>query len=366
MADDLRSTIEAAVAQTTAASEKPDAAAAPAAPAPSPAPAPAPAVDKPTFDAETGKEVTDQKGSEQKPEPPKDGSPTEVTETPMEKQEKEPAPQGRLDKPPQSWKASEKGKWNGLDIGVRAEIIRREREADRAIQESSGARKFAEGFERAVQPYMGRYQAAGLKPTQAIMNLMQVDHALATGPAPQRAQLMAKMITDYGVDIEMLANALDGKDMRSPTADVEQLLEQKLAPVQEFIQGQTRREQEQRQREFQATAQTIEQMAEDPAYPLFEVVREDMADIIEINLKRGTKMSLKEVYNRAVQMNPEASAETQRQAKQSQAQKANDEANRATAASLSVSGNPASLPTQVPASDLRGTIEAAFAAARGR
>lgn len=364
MADDLRSTLEAAMADQ----QKQDTAEAPApAPAPTDAPAPAPA-DKPTFDAATGKEVTDQEGSPQKPEPSPGKDTPEVTETDVKEQpETETASRG-LDKAPQSWKPAEKAKWGSLDIGVRAEIQRRERETTKTLQEAAGARKFAQGFEGAVKPYVGRYQQLGIPPTKVIENLMQVDHVLATAPAATRAQLMAKMIGDYGIDIEMLAAAIDKQPIEdNGESKLEAMLAAKLAPVQQFIEGQTQREQEARQRDFQRQVQSVETMEADTVkYPHMSLVKEDMADIMEINLRRGVTVTLDQAYNRAVQMNPEASAQAVQMAKQSQAQKANESAQRSLAASLSVSGSPSSVRTAVPADDLRATIEAAVAAASGR
>lgn len=372
MADDLRSTLEAAVADA----EKQNAA------APAPAPAPStqtPALFKspevkdpgPTHDSTTlvPEKVEKQEPSPQNSEPPKGKDPAEVTETDVEKQEPEAKAPVNVDRAPQSWKPAEKAKWATIDPTVRGEIVRREREVSKALQDAAGARNFAQGFEKAVQPYIGRYQQMGLAPTKVIQNLMQADHLLATAPAPQKAQLMAQLINDYGIDIEQLAAAIDKAPAPQPAGDaaaVEAILAQKLAPIQQFIEGQTRAQQEAAAREQQKLQETVDAMEQDARYPLFSMVREDMADIIEINSRKGRAITLGEAYNRAVQMNPEASKEAAEMAKREQAQKANETAQRSLGASLSVTGSPSQVKTPVPANDLRGTLEAAVAAAMGR
>ena len=41
---------------------------------------------------------------------------------------------------------------------------------------------------------------------------------------------------------------------------------------------------------------TVERMAQDPAFPHFEAVRQDMADVIDISAKRGVYLTLEQAY----------------------------------------------------------------------
>lgn len=372
MTDDLRSTLEASVAaaETSAASGTPMPETVTVAPAPAPADDKTAALlkAKPTFDAETGKEVPEQKPSPQKPAdstgtPPPEGTETDVTE-------QKPATEGavKIDKAPQSWKPSEKAKWDALDPGVRTEVIRRERETTRVIQESANARKFQQGFAETVRPYAGRYQQLGIPPTQVVAALLHADNTLATAPRETRAKMMAKMIKDYEIDLELLDGELSGQvsEKPDPLSIVDQRIQEALKPFQTFVQTNAQERERQNQQNFAQQEQVVAQMESDPQYPLMSMVREDMADIIENNLRRGVTVGLPEAYNRAVRMNPEAFAEAEKLTKQSQAQKLNATAQRALGASLSVGGNPSALATTIPASDLRGTIEAAVLAAQGR
>jgi hypothetical protein len=178
---------------------------------------------------------------------------------------------------------------------------------------------------------------------------------------------MAKLINDYGIDVRMLDAALSGGDPREePMAVVEQLLDRRLAPLQEFVQTAQQRRQQAEQHEYSQQAQHIERMSRDPNFPHFDLVQLDMADLMEVQSRRGIYLTPEEAYKRAVAMNPEAQAAEQGRAGQQRARVAHDAATRSLGASLSVSGSPAGLKQQVAPDDLRGTIEAAWNAAQGR
>jgi hypothetical protein len=367
MTDDLRSTLEAAAATE-------EAKAVGSAPAPSPAPSPAPApasepaqapAEQP--DVETGAPEGDKPGEPPEGSPenqPKDG------ETDTETGKDAAKDRIKADKAPQSWKPTVREKWATLDPEVKQEVIRREREVNRVMSETSSQRRFVDGFRKTVAPFAERFKSANVPPERAIASLLYVDHTLATGSPTERAQMLAKLVTDYGVDIQLLDDALSGivPNKGDPVADrVQQLLDAKLKPFNEFLQQTEEQKQQAVQRDFEQAQMTVKQMEEDTEkYPHFDTVREDIADLIEINSRRGVYLSLPDAYNRAVRMNPEASAQVQAAAKRTQAQKANESAQRALGASLSITGAPSGVKTEVPASDLRGTIEQALINAGGR
>lgn len=366
MSDDLRATLEAAVQQHSdapapATPPSPEPPPAPPAPAPASTPAedkggdaPAPAPAQKNDDTPEPGEKTPGEGTGDDP-----NSEQNVDDSANKEQAQARA---RVDRPPQSWKPNAKAQWNGLSLEVRQEIARREREMERGLAETAQGRKFVKEFHEAVAPFAPRYRAANLSPVQAVRGLMYADHVLSSAPAAQRAQFMAKMINDYGIDVNMLDAALSGtlEERADPRNQVREAVQQELAPIRDILQRQSEAEQQAQQRAAQKLAQEIEAMAENvEKYPYFDMVREDMADILEIQSKKGLSLSLDQAYTRAVAMNPEAN-------KLSAVQAQNQKAQRALAASASVTGSPSSLRTTVPATDLRGTIEAAVALHSGR
>lgn len=308
-------------------------------------------------------------------EPESSGAvPVELAETAQKPDISKPAPakadeplapgQHRVDRAPASWRKEAKGEWAAVPLHIRQEVHRRELEVNRALNDAAQARQNAEQFTKIVEPYMARIQSSGVTPQQAIGHLLQADYTLATASKSQRAQFMAKLIKDYDVDIGELDSAivgnLQGQQQLPGQPDiqalVQQQLQQALAPIyQERQQAQLAQQQQ--------VTQTVEQMTLDPKYPYFEDVRQDMADLIEVAARRGIALSLEDAYSRAILMNPQAQQSMQQQTATQQANQQNLQAQRAKAASSSVTGAPASGGSGQFSGDgsVRGALEAAFA-----
>ena len=292
---------------------------------------------------------------------------TEETSTEVQASEEVAKPEStavqpvKVDPAPQSWKPGVKAKWDKLDPEVRQEVMRRERQTTQVLNESAQARHISENFQRTVQPYMARINAVG-DPMKAVQNLLQADHLLSTAPKQQRATIIAQLINDYGVDIETLDGVLAGRvqAVDPVQSKVDQLLQQRLAPYEAYIQQQRQAEAARAQQETQGLALTIQQMAQDPKYPYFEKVRGDMADIIELSTRKNMPITIEQAYNKAIQLDPEIN-------KASAAALANAKAQRAKKASSLVGGAPSGLLSgSSTANDRRATIAAAFDSLGGR
>jgi hypothetical protein len=295
-------------------------------------------------------------------------NPVKATEAPSETVEK-PLP---VEKAPQSWRAPQKAKWGTIDPEVRQEIMRRERDITKTLGEVSQAKQFTQQFQSTIQPYMPRLQATGMNPLNAVKELLHADHILNSAPKTQRAQYMARLIKDYQVDVSELDAALAGQVTADPVASkVESLLAERLAPLQQFLTRQQQAELAAQQQQQQQYAQTIETMANDPKFEYFNDVRQDMADIIDLQAKKGVYLSLEQAYTRAIAMNPDIhQLVTNKQmgnARSQSALAANAKAQKALAASKSVGGAPnGSVSGASGLLDRRATIAAAFEAANGR
>lgn len=342
---------------------------------PAPAPAPAPAADQSTADqstADQSAEKTEVAGTTGAAPAKAEGQPpteqkTEATTAPAAPTESEVEPV------PRSWRPAVREKWAKLDPEVRQEVIRRENEMLRAFGESGQARAIAKNFQETVAPYMARIQSTGLDPMKAIQQLLIADNKLTTSAPQQKAAYMAQLIKEYGIDIQALDSALAGEAIDPVAQRVEQLLGQRLAPIQQLLQNQQYMLEQQRMAAQQEAAQTVEAMEANPSkYPHFDVVREDMADLIEMSARRGNMLSLEDAYARAVGMNPTLAAKQQaalaQQGAVAQAQAQAAQAQKAREASVSVRGAPAGVPLGALSENasLRDTIEAALSQAGGR
>jgi hypothetical protein len=275
-----------------------------------------------------------------------------------------PKPQG--ERPPASWKPEIREHWGSLPEPVRAEIARREVEVQRTLQETSEARKTVESIDRVISPYMSFIKAEGSNPLQAIDNMMSTAAKLRTGTAPELATMMAQLINQFGTGrfgnafIEQLDGALAGQAPRvdPQQAAIEQVLNQRLAPVQQmltqFQQAQVAQQQQVAERAQNEVMQFISQAE------FGDDVREDMADLLEAAQRKGQSLTLQQAYEKACYLNDSVrKVMQQRQATQG-ASVTTQAAQRAKAAAVSVSGGaPLGALKQDP-TDVRAAIEAAI------
>jgi hypothetical protein len=184
--------------------------------------------------------------------------------------------------------------------------MKRETEMNQFVQKTAAQRKIADQFVGVMQPFMGMIQAEGGNPVQTVQNLLNTAAFLRTGPVGQKAQMVAKMIKDYGIDIQMLDAALAGEVVPATEEDrLGRIIEQRLAPVNDFIKNIQGMRSQREQRVDGEIDTEISTFANDPANEFFKEVYEDMADMIEIAAKRGGSMNMKTAYDRACRDNPE-------------------------------------------------------------
>lgn len=267
----------------------------------------------------------------EKPDPAKDASSPDA-----------PTP---YDNAPASWKGDAKEVWAELPEKARREVTRRERQIERTLQDTAQSRQVAEEFNGVANQYEERLRDWGTTPTSAFKQFMDADRSLSSGSMSSRAATLVGIIKEYGIDIGALDSALAGADpdpLLDVDARVQELVHQQMAPFREQI---SRQEQGQSQQ----MVEMIDNMANSPEFPYFEDVREEMADLIEINMRRGVAINLPDAYRKIVGYNGRNSP-----------QQNSDAVRRAKAASTSVSGSPAAVTSTGNNSDLRGTIMAAL------
>lgn len=283
---------------------------------------------------------------------------------PGPKSEPKLAPQDRA---PASWRPDVREHWSSLPAEVKAEVARREREMQVTLQETAEARRFSEQLGKVIAPYEAFIRAENSNALQAIDNLMGTAARLRTGTAPELAQLMAGMVKQFGVGrfgqpfIEALDSALAGEIPRvdPQQAQLQQAIQQQLAPVQQFMSQFQQAQVAQQQRAQEQAVSEVSQFIERAEFG--EDVREDMADLLEVAQRRGKELSLADAYKQACLINPRVRSVLQARAKQKGAQQLTGAAQKAKAAAVSVSGAPAIGAPRAEATDIRSAIEAAIA-----
>lgn len=277
-----------------------------------------------------------------------------------------PKPTTPTSRAPQSWKPEVREKWATLPPEVQAEVARIDREVRQTMQQAAEARKSWEGFRAAVAPYEADILAEGSDPIKAVGSLLQTAKALRSAPPAHKANLVANIIKQYGVDVAALDAALSGQapqpsaQPQGPTLDPEALLQQ--AEQRVFQRIQTQRQ--------QAVAEKARQDAEafisSGEAEFIDDVRDIMANLLDAAARSGMNLTLQDAYNRACSLHPGVT-QAMEQRRQAQAAPAiNAAAAKARSAAASVKSQPAAPPATAEPTDIRSLLERNWTRASGR
>lgn len=275
-------------------------------------------------------------------------------------------PRQQGERAPASWRPDIREHWGSLPEPVRSEIQRRETEVARTLQETAEARKTAEAVMKTIEPYQAFIKAENSNPLQAIDNLMGTAARLRTGTAPELAQLVAGIVNQFGTGrfgngfIEMLDSALAGQTPRQDPQQLamEQVLNQRLAPMQNMLTQFQQAQIQQQQQATQAAQSEVSTFLDRAEFG--EDVREDMADIIESYNRRGQNITLQDAYKKACLMNDTVRSVLSQRVKAKGAQQNTQAAQKARSAAVQVSGAAPMGALRQESTDVRTAIEAAI------
>lgn len=340
-------------------------------PAPEGAAPSAPQGDSPPLGSEKAEAVP------QKPEAPAAAPADPGAKPPVGEKPKPEAAKPVGFKAPESWRPAVREQWKTLAPQVQAEIIRRERQIEDTLKHTVQARQVAEGLGQIYANFQDVFKGESTPPLQTIANLLNISRTLKTAPPPQRAQLMAQVIQQYGVDLQLLDQALAFHVQNAPKQDgvnqFQQMMAQSLAPIHQQLGALVRERQMGQQQAQQEQNQTlineVETFAADPKNEYFELLRNDVADILEMGARRGQPISLSQAYTRAMLANNElAPLVSQAMLREAAAQQNAPAAAALQRAGFSVTGAPSlGAPQAGDASkSVRGAIEGAIQQLSGR
>lgn len=257
-------------------------------------------------------------------------------------------------KAPASWRPEAREHWAQVHPLVREEVARRESELQRVLQQGSQARQFIDAFERTVAPYEVFIRQENSTPLQAVQNLLQTAADLRVGTPQHKAQLVAGLCKNFGIDLQLLDSALAGAAPPPGTPQVlhDPRVDQLLVQQQQFMQAQQQREQESLRANMQAFAEKHE---------FYRDVAGTMADLVEVWTRRGQPLDLEKIYEQACKMDEGVSKILAQRAAAAKAGQHSQAVLRAKSAAVSVKGDPTPGGATVPKNDsVRASIEAAI------
>ena len=191
----------------------------------------------------------------------------------------------------QIWDKMEKGEQISKDDFTKfAEYAnQRESEYKKGVSTYKAEADRAKSYENAIAPYAQDLQRRGIQPTQYIENLVRAEQILANAGYDQKVQVFQKLAADYGIQ-------LNGGQVTQLDPYTQQLMNQLNMVNQEVSSIKGRFAQEENQR----LMNEIQKYQSDTAnYPHFDVVREEMAQLLEL----GKAQDLETAYKKAVRMN---------------------------------------------------------------
>lgn len=261
---------------------------------------------------------------------------------------------------PQSWKPAAREHWGTLPADVRAEVVRRDREVQQALQEAAPAKRLADAFRQTIAPFEAGIRAEGGEPLEAVRSLFQTAHALR---GPQRAQVVARLMAQFDVSEEALVAALQGQPAaQNPGTQVGGYTD----PRVDQLFARLEQAQATRQHATQSKAnEDVESFA--TSHEFFHDVRDNMGTIMAMAVQSGDKtMTLERAYTVACRMSDEVAAILEQRKAAKSANASNASTQKARAAASSIKGQPAGATGAPQPNSLRADIEAAMGSLTGR
>jgi hypothetical protein len=211
------------------------------------------------------------------------------------------------EKPPVGLSLEARESWKDTPDAIKADIVKRENDYAAGIEKHRQATERVQGMDKALQPYQQYLQMNG-GAGQALQGLLQTGSSLQMGSPIQKAQVVANLIKQFGVDIKSLDSMLVGE---APTPETqqqnqfEQMFNERLAPIQQQLAGYQQREQQQNQQAQGQVAQEVTDFGTNNEF--YTDVRGDMADLLDMAANRGRQMNMDEAYRLACANHPQIS-----------------------------------------------------------
>lgn len=258
-----------------------------------------------------------------------------------------PATPDPLSAAPNTWKKEVAATWAALPTEARAEVLRREADFHRGIEQYKQAATFAQSVQQAITPYAATLQSLNIAPEKAIAELMAADHRLRYGSVQEKSAYFAQLAQNYGVDLANMPAAAEQQNI-DPTVSA---LQQQVQQLTGWIQNQSLMGKQQQEESLNSE---IQQFAADPSHSHFELVKGHMSAL----LQAGQAQDLASAYEQAVYANPQTRtlvlAEQQAKERAEAAKKAQAAK---TAASVNMRSRP-SMPVSQPIGSMDDTIRA--------
>lgn len=242
------------------------------------------------------KEITDDKGlnadenSEDSTDESADSSAESESATSTEKRTEEPAVTAPAIRLPKGWKQEALDKFATLDPEIQAEVLQREDDFFKGIEQYKQAAQYAKVVQDMLKPMEPLFQARGLNPLNHLQSVIEADRQIASAQTPeQKVELFRQLAHYYGVQIDDSLFHAEDSTVSS--------LRNELNGLKTTLQSQAELVQKQ---ELEKINNEIQTFINDPANKHFNALQHDIARLLET----GACKTLKQAYDTALWSNP--------------------------------------------------------------
>lgn len=272
-------------------------------------------------------------------------------------------PHGDSIKAPIDWGPQDRESWSKIPRHLQEKVMSREKELNTMLQTTADARKTHEQMGHLSTKYGAALAGAGVgnNPLEAADMLFSTVSNLRMGSPIQKAQIIADMISSFGVDVSVLDSALVGAappPEQQQNHTIEQMINQRLAPFEQQMGQQRSLQQQQEQQGRESAMSEVQQFSQQAEF--LNDVRHDMADFIDMAAKNGQELTIEQAYQKACVLNPQIQSVLQKRADTARITGAsNDMASKRTASS-SIVGDRIGGGSNGAAGSMRDTLSSAW------
>lgn len=219
---------------------------------------------------ESGEPVVDEKSGEQDAVTKPDADQQQASKDDGE-EDVQAGPSVSEIKPPQALTGDRKNAWKELDPKWQNEIVRLENAQQKGVQKLAADANYGQTFKSIVDPYRAAINAAGVDEQTVISRLLNANYVLKTGSPAEKAHVLSSIAKEYQVPLQDLSEPVN------IDPQMQYLIDQNRQMQQQFQNQQATAQQQVQQEAFNA----VETFAADPENEHYEIVKDQMADLIE-------------------------------------------------------------------------------------
>lgn len=237
--------------------------------------------------AETSQTKPEEKASVAEGEKPADKAAT-ATEDPAAK-----VPTSVNSAAPRTWRPEAAAEWAKVPSAVRAEILKREEDMFKGLEQYKTDAGFGKTMQRVLEPFMPVLQQYKLDPITTVNNLLNAQYQLALGTPEQKVAMFTQLMQEYGISADHLTGVAE-----VPRTDPEVLrLREELNTIKSNL---TERQQADIAAAEEKATREVNAFADDPKNVHFDAVAPEIVRLIQA----GVCKTLPEAYEKAVWSNP--------------------------------------------------------------